>query len=166
MASASRSQTTPLGCQNAPTRFLPPSPSADPAGSRRSCRRWRRRPCRAAWSLTCTTGMPRCHAAAAKPATSVTMPPPTPITTSLRVRPMRANPRHSDLDGGERLVLLALPISNTLEGDARVDLERDARLRDDRGPASRRGSSDGELAARRRGRRARRSCARRAAPAR
>ncbi len=42
---------------------------------------------------TCTTGTPRCQEAAAKPATSVTMPPPTPMTTSWRVSPKRANPR-------------------------------------------------------------------------
>ncbi len=38
--------------------------------------------------------MPRWYTAAAKPATSVTMPPPTATTTSLRVRPHRAQARH------------------------------------------------------------------------
>ncbi len=62
---------------------------------------------------TCTTGIPRCHDAAAKPATSVTIPPPTPTTTSLRVSPIRANERISASIVASDLADSPSPISNT-----------------------------------------------------
>jgi hypothetical protein len=109
VASASRSQMTPEGCQNAPTRFLPSgrlTPVLPPI---------------AASTMpsnvveTCTTGVPRCHTDAAKPATSVTMPPPTPTTTSWLVRPWRANPRQSVSTVASDFAASPLPISTYLD---------------------------------------------------
>lgn len=65
---------------------------------------------------TCTTGTPRCQEAAAKPATSVTIPPPTPTTTSLRVSPMRAKPRLNVSMVASDLCSSPCPISNTSNG--------------------------------------------------
>ena len=85
VSSMAVSHTTPVGCQKAPTKFLPAArltPVLPPMAA----------------SImptnvveTCTTRMPRCHDAAAKPAMSVTIPPPTPTTKSLRVSPAAAN---------------------------------------------------------------------------
>ena len=55
--------------------------------------------------------------AAANPATSVTIPPPTAITTSLRVSPMPANPRASDSTVDSVLWASPAPISNRCDGN-------------------------------------------------
>ena len=87
VARASVSQITPIGCQNAPTRFLPSgrlTPVLPPMAASTIA---------SSDVATCTTATPRCHTAAANPATSVTSPPPTATTTSSRVSPTPANAR-------------------------------------------------------------------------
>ena len=92
---------------------------------------------------TCTTATPRWYTAAAKPATSVTMPPPTPMTTSARVRPIAANPRVSDSMVASDFASSLSPITNTSEGEPRLD-HRQAGLRHDGGPAGARGQHVGQ----------------------
>ena len=81
VASRSRSQSTPAGSWNDPTRFLP-APVSIPV-----------LPPTAASTMpssevgTCTTRTPRSQVAATKPPTSVVAPPPTVTTASERVNP-------------------------------------------------------------------------------
>ena len=78
---ASRSQSTPAGGWNEPTRFLPSGvlipvfpPTAASTIASNVVGTW-------------TTRTPRSQVAATNPARSVTVPPPTPTTASLRVKP-------------------------------------------------------------------------------
>ena len=78
---AARSQSTPAGGWNAPTRFLPSAvlmPVLPPTAASTMPR-----------SVVgiCTTGTPRSQVAAANPARSVVAPPPTPTIASVRVKP-------------------------------------------------------------------------------
>ena len=83
------SHSTADGCQKAPTRFLP-SGRLTPVLPPMAASTW---PSRVVG--TWTTATPRWYTAAAKPAVSVTTPPPTATTTSDRLRPQRAHPRQS-----------------------------------------------------------------------
>ena len=74
-------------------------------------------------------------------------------------QPESGEPAAQLLDRGERLVRLALTDGEHLGRHARVDVDRDAVLRDDGGPLGGRRQQPGQLAAARRDRPARRSCA-------
>ena len=86
--SVARSQSTPAGGWNAPTRFLPSAVSMAVL------------PPTAASTIpssvvgTWTTAIPRSQVAATKPARSVVAPPPTATTASLRVKPRRPSRDH------------------------------------------------------------------------
>ncbi len=81
------SQSTAAGCQNAPTRFFP-SGRFTPVFPPTAASTWARSDV-----ATFTYAVPRWYVAAANPATSVTRPPPTATTTSLRASPERAKDR-------------------------------------------------------------------------
>ena len=116
--SASRSQTTPDGCQNAPTRFLPSgrlTPVLPPIAASTMP---------SSVVATWTTGTPRCHVAAANPATSVTMPPPT-ADRRRRGGSGRCGrtPRHSGSIVASDLCASPSPISIALGGQPAGRLE-------------------------------------------
>src|SRR6266567_4426646 len=80
VSSVDRSQRTPAGGWNAPTRFLPAAvltPVLPPTAASTM-------PSRLVGS--CTTRTPRSQQAATNPARSVAAPPPTPTTASVRVQ--------------------------------------------------------------------------------
>ena len=81
---------------------------------------------------TWTTAIPRWYTAAANPPTSVTIPPPTATTASVRVRPIRAKWLQRASTVARRLGLLAVAEQEGVAGDAGVDVDRDAVLGDDR----------------------------------
>ena len=100
VSSGSRSQSTPAGGWNAPTRFLPAAmltPVLPPTAASTMP---------SSEVETGTQRTPRSQLAATKPARSVTAPPPTPTTTSVRVKPAAAQlvpAARGDLDGLARL---------------------------------------------------------------
>ncbi len=159
VASASRSQITPDGCQNAPTRFLPSgrlTPVLPPIAASTMP---------SSVVDTCTTGVPRCHEAAAKPATSVTIPPPTPTTTSSPGQSLRGRTRASSVSiVASDLARLAVAdhVCLDLVVGQRDRNQRDAGLGDHGDAASRRRQQPGELGDRARPRRRRRRSGRRA----
>ena len=106
------------------------------AGSHRSCRRWPRRSCPAAWWARGPRDAP-VVGRAANPAVSVTTPPPTAMTTSARVRPHVANEPAQHSHGGQRLGLLAVGDGEHPVVDAGIDVDADLTLGDDRGPLGR-----------------------------
>src|SRR4029077_13617969 len=84
-ASRSRSQRTPAGSWNAPTRFFPAEvlmPVLPPTAASTMP---------STVDGTCTTRTPRSQVAATNPPRSVVAPPPTATTTSLRVKPAAPN---------------------------------------------------------------------------
>jgi hypothetical protein len=96
------SHSTPAGGWNAPTRFLPSAMFTAVL------------PPTAASTMpssvvgTCTSRTPRSQVAATNPARSVTAPPPTPTTTSERVKPQLAEDRPAKDGDGDLLGLLGV----------------------------------------------------------
>src|SRR5205085_11707087 len=85
VSSTSVSLSTAEGCQKAPTRFFP-SGRLTPVFPPMAASTW---PSKVVGTATHRT--PRWYTAAAKPAVSVTTPPPTATTTSPRLSPHREN---------------------------------------------------------------------------
>ena len=104
-ASTSTSISTPRGCQNAPTMFLPPGrlmPTLPPTELST---------CASSVVGTCTNRSPRANVAATNPARSPTTPPPSATTTDLRSAPSSSICSHSSAaTSGD---LLCSPASTT-----------------------------------------------------
>ena len=103
VSSVARSQSTPDGSWNAPTRFLPSLRVHPGLAARRP-----RRPSPAASSGRARPCTPRSQVAATKPPMSVVAPPPTVTTASLRVKPVCAEHLPAERRHRRELRLLAV----------------------------------------------------------
>ena len=140
VSSTARSTSTADGSWNAPTRFLPAAvliPVLPPTAASTIA---------SSVVGTCTTRTPRIQVAATNPARSVTAPPPSETTTSLRVSPTRPQTSQQKPATAQGLAVLGVGHLHPVRVDARAlqlgpDLLRDVgqrRLVDDqRGPGAR-----------------------------
>ncbi len=134
--STSTSITTPRGCQNAPTMFLPPGrlmPTLPPTELST---------CASSVVGTCTNRSPRANVAATNPARSPTTPPPSATTTDLRSAPWSSICSHSS--AATSADLLCSPASTDRMSTSAPDFDErighrlgvqliDVRIRDDHG---------------------------------
>ncbi len=120
------SQSTALGCQNAPTRFFP-SGRFTPVFPPMAASTWPN-----SVVATFMYGVPRWYDAAANPATSVTMPPPTAMTTSERESPACANRRQRPSTVSRVLFASPSPMVADLERQARIETVQPPGLLDGR----------------------------------